>query len=217
MLAAILVICGTTTMTLTSCSDDDDLSTEQLSETEAQQKAEMKKSLVGLQVDFSDFRGGGGDNITFWMFEENGTFTAVDMEVDGATERDDDRPYLIYYEGTWEPFVNAENPWDPASEKLSGFKAIVKWEGVDPSGSQFSKSTLAFINNGIRREVPISYQNLYEMENGLSSLKDFYNLKKQRHPAEWLVVRHVQEARQRQSDREESLHHPVRWHVQACQ
>ena len=58
MLTAILVICGTTTMTLTSCSDDDDLSTEQLSETEAQQKAEMKKSLVGLQVDFSDFLGG---------------------------------------------------------------------------------------------------------------------------------------------------------------
>ena len=45
-------------MTLTSCSDDDDLSTEQLSETEAQKKAEMKKSLVGLQVDFSDFLGG---------------------------------------------------------------------------------------------------------------------------------------------------------------
>ena len=121
MFAAIL-ICGAMAM-LTGCSVNDNFSDEQ-PQNEVRQKAEMKKSLLGLQVDLSDILAG-GDDISFWNFMEDGTFEVQTMSMVDVKDSEEDSLALDVFKGKWEVFANAENPWFPASEKLSGFKATL--------------------------------------------------------------------------------------------
>ena len=117
-LFAAILTCGLG-MLLASCSDDDN-SSDPLSETE-QQKAEFRKSLLGLQVDLSDIFMG-GDDIILWMLNEDDTFELMCLS-EVAREGQEDSLAIDCYEGRWEAFVNADDPYVATSEKLNGFKA----------------------------------------------------------------------------------------------
>ena len=133
-LAAIL-LCGASVM-LTSCSNDDDLSGEQTSQAEAQQKADVKASLLGLQVDLSDILIG-GDDIYLWMFKDDGTFEVLNMSM-VAREDEEDSLAMNSYEGKWDVFVNADNPWGTSSEKLNGFTARLTMDDNDMTDEEFA-------------------------------------------------------------------------------
>lgn len=123
-------------MLMMACSDDDN-NGEQTSQTEAQQKAEVEKSLLGLQVDLSDILMG-GDDIALWMFYDDSTFEKLNMSMVEARESDEDSLAMDVFEGSWEAFVNADNYWGSPSEKLNGFKATLKFDDEDLADEEFT-------------------------------------------------------------------------------
>ena len=122
MFAAILTICGLTVTTLTSCGNDSIDNPTPMNPTEAQQKSELSKKLVGCQIDISSMLMG-DDAIVLWDMKEDGSFVMLEMEMgDGEVDIDT-------LKGRWEPFVNAVNKWEPESgERLQGFKAIFDFD-----------------------------------------------------------------------------------------
>lgn len=117
-------------MLMMSCSDDDN-NVGQTSQTEAQQKAEVEKSLLGLQVDLSNALMG-SDDINVWNFSEDGTFELLDLSLSEAVSDGVDSLASDVYEGRWQVFVGADNPWDAASgEKVNGFTATFQSDDPD--------------------------------------------------------------------------------------
>ncbi len=196
MLAAILALCST--MLITACSDSNDLDVKEKSEgeikqeAEAQQKEELRKSLLGLQVDLSS-NVLGDDDIALWMFNEDGTFEVMNMsseikleegseesvedggnEAGESTEKDKD-PFqeeniIDIYTGKWEVFVNEENPWDSSAERVSGFRATFDKDEEDPDNEEFKMTYYVSTTEDedgepvlvMLNDVAISYQVMVE-------------------------------------------------------
>lgn len=118
---------------MTSCSDDDTMSYDQ------QRAAEVKQVLLGMQVDMSDVAMG-GDDIALWQLNEDGTFDMVYMSMieESILNGGEDSLDIDVFQGTWEPIVDVENPWDPSAEKQSGFKATFDFGEEASDGENFS-------------------------------------------------------------------------------
>ena len=113
-----IVIAVMISVMFTACSDDDAMSYDQ------QRAAEVKQALLGIQVDMSDIAMG-GDDIALWQLNEDGTFDMVFLSmIEGSILNEEKDSFDIdVFQGTWEPIVDVENPWDSSAEKQSGFKA----------------------------------------------------------------------------------------------
>lgn len=121
MSAAIRIFCGI--LLLTACSSDDDpIGGGQTTEPVAQQAEDVRKSLIGLQVDLSDIMLG-GDDIILWKFMDDGTCEMMNMSMVNDLESDEDAFASDIFEGTWEAFANVDNPLDESTEKQNGFRA----------------------------------------------------------------------------------------------
>lgn len=167
MLAAIQIFCSI--LLLAACSDDDG----QTTETEAQQIENVKKSLIGLQVDLSDIMLG-GDDIVFWKFKDDGTCELINMSAADVLESDDDAFELETFEGTWEAFANVDNPLDESTEKQNGFRATLTLDGEDRENGKSEKTYYVETvtdENGqpmllMLSDVAIAYQMMTNYEDG---------------------------------------------------
>lgn len=167
MLAAIQIFCSI--LLLAACSDDDG----QTTETEAQQIENVRKSLIGLQVDMSDIMLG-GDDIVFWKFKDDGTCELINMSAADVLESDDDAFELETFEGTWEAFANVDNPLDESTEKQNGFRATLTLDGEDRENGKSEKTYYVETvtdENGqpmllMLSDVAIAYQMMTNYEDG---------------------------------------------------
>lgn len=119
MMAAILTICGTMTLSLTSCSEKIDNPVLPVNPTEEVVSPELKQALLGLHLDPSGYVVG-EEAFRVWDLHEDNTFTSYDLYYD------DDLEFVVdTLTGTWKPFADQEIWWDETStEKLCGFSVI---------------------------------------------------------------------------------------------
>lgn len=144
MLAAVYCLVTSTTI-LASCSDNDDLgaATESTINQADKAAAEFAKNLVGDRLDFSEILIG-NEGLGKWDILKDGTFTfyRISPDENGVLKADT-------LTGTWKPFFNIDNPWDPSenAEKMSGFFATFKGDDIKklnlPEGSG-NEATLTY-------------------------------------------------------------------------
>jgi len=98
----------------------------------------VEKSLLGLQVDLSNALMG-SDDINVWNFSEDGTFELLDLSLSEAVSDGVDSLASDVYEGRWQVFVGADNPWDAASaEKVNGFTATFQSDDPDVNAEELT-------------------------------------------------------------------------------
>lgn len=134
MLAAILTICGTMTMGLTSCSDvDNPVTNTGITE------ADMKQASIGLRLDLTDIVLG-TDRVRIWDFKEDNKFVAYDLYTD-----DEENFAVEQLSGTWKPFVNQNLAWDiDENIQASGIKVIFDDENGDPGNAAGEETYFGF-------------------------------------------------------------------------
>lgn len=134
MLAAILTICGTMTMGLTSCSDvDDPVTNTGITE------ADMKQASIGLRLDLTDIVLG-TDRVRIWDFKEDNKFVAYDLYTD-----DEENFAVEQLSGTWKPFVNQNLAWDiDENIQASGIKVIFDDENGGPGNAAGEETYFGF-------------------------------------------------------------------------
>jgi hypothetical protein len=134
MLAAILTICGTMTMGLTSCSDvDNPVTNTGITE------ADMKQASIGLRLDLTDIVLG-TDRVRIWDFKEDNKFVAYDLYTD-----DEENFAVEQLSGTWKPFVNQNLAWDiDENIQASGIKVIFDDENGGPGNAAGEETYFGF-------------------------------------------------------------------------
>ena len=82
----------------------------------------------------------GGDDVALWQLNEDGTFDMVFMSMtEGSIQNEEKDSFDIdVFQGTWEPIVDVENPWESSAEKVSGFKATYHLGEEAPNGENIS-------------------------------------------------------------------------------
>ena len=138
MLAAIMTICGATTM-LTSCSEVIDNPSVPTNPQEDMTVEELGKALVGMHVDVSNYMMG-DDVIRVWDLHGDNTFVAYDLFYD----EDNDNAFAVdTLKGTWKPFLNEEIQYNP--ENISQFRGFYANFGNDPEGFEDSDQDIAYL------------------------------------------------------------------------
>lgn len=134
MLAALLTICGTMTMGLTSCSDvDNPVTNTGITE------ADMKQASIGLRLDLTDIVLG-TDRVRIWDFKEDNKFVAYDLYTD-----DEENFAVEQLSGTWKPFVNQNLAWDiDENIQASGIKVIFDDENGGPGNAAGEETYFGF-------------------------------------------------------------------------
>lgn len=124
MLAAILTICGTMTMGLTSCAESAEDNPVTPVNPGQVTESDMQKATVGLHLDMSDIALG-LDGVRIYDFKADNTFEVYDYYTNDDYEFDVDS-----MSGTWKPFVNEELAWDVDENiKASGVTIVYDMDG----------------------------------------------------------------------------------------
>ena len=133
MLAAILIISGTVTTVITSCSSEIDNPVTPVNLSDMVTLEEMNKFLTASPyVDISDYMIG-ENTLRVWSFSQDKTFVAYDLWLD-----DEDGSFQVDEStGRWSAFVDGKNEWELENqEKLIGFNAV-----YDENGDAFSEES----------------------------------------------------------------------------
>lgn len=134
MLAAILTICGTMTMGLTSCSDvDNPVTNTGITE------ADMKQASIGLHLDLTDVVLG-TDRVRIWDLKDNNKFVAYDLYTD-----DEENFAVEQLSGTWKPFVKQTLDWDiDETIQASGITVVYDDEAGQPGNADIYETFFGF-------------------------------------------------------------------------
>lgn len=144
MLAAILTICGTLTMGLTSCTESIDNPVTPVNPVDPSEvtEAELQQALLGLHLDVSDYIMGSSD-MRIWDLHDDKSFTAYDLYIDEETNE-----FTIdTLKGNWKPEANLPSWWSSGSEeKMQGFSVTYQADQDIPSSDEDTSDLfLAFL------------------------------------------------------------------------